>query len=98
MISICHILFRYYCAHLNCIVICLCRERDGCNVTYFGPHREGRAFHLENQPIDVYFNIHLDHISSSYTIRRCICKRNIEESSLKNRCGVVGVYNKRIVK
>jgi hypothetical protein len=36
--------------------------------------------------MDIYFNIHVDHISSSWTIRRCTCKRNIEATSHNNCC------------
>jgi len=44
------------------------------------------CFIWKNQPMDVYFNIHVDNISGSWTIRRCTCKRNIEASSRNNCC------------
>jgi hypothetical protein len=36
--------------------------------------------------MDVYFNIHVGHISSPWTIRQCICKRNSEASSYNICC------------
>ena len=33
--SIWHILFHYYCAHINCIVTCLWKKREGCNNIFF---------------------------------------------------------------